>query len=96
MDINIFNEDGSIDREMLEIGARACHKESEDAEMEKALKLSEAGVTPEIEDHHSRHPFTGNVPVMSWYWRRPPRRKGQKGRFFLSTNQAFNALKKED
>ena len=30
-----------------------------------------------------------------WYWRRPPRRKGSKGRLFLSTNQAFNALRRE-
>jgi hypothetical protein len=30
-----------------------------------------------------------------WYWRRPARRKGSKGRLFLSTNQAFNALQRE-
>jgi len=29
------------------------------------------------------------------YWRRPPRRKNSKGMFFWSTNQAFNALKRE-
>lgn len=30
-----------------------------------------------------------------WYWRRPPRRKGSKGRLFLSTNQAYQALMRE-
>lgn len=95
MNINIFNKDGTIDREMLDIGAQALHKESNDAEMEKALELSAAGWTPEIEKQHTPHPFTGSVDVMSWYWRRPPRRQGAKGRRFLSTNQAWNALQRE-
>jgi len=30
-----------------------------------------------------------------WYWRRPSKVKGKKGRKFLSTNQAYNALMKE-
>lgn len=91
---SIFNDDGTIDREMLDIAARASHKESNEAEMEKALELSAAGWTPEIEKQHTPHPFTGNVDVMSWYWRRPARRKGSKGKKYLSTNQAWNALKK--
>ena len=92
--MNIFNEDGTIDRDKLNIGARALHKEINDREMEKALELSDAGWTPEIEEQHTPHPFTGNVDVASWYWRRPARRKGQKGRRYLSTNQAWNALKR--
>jgi hypothetical protein len=31
-----------------------------------------------------------------WHWRRPPRRKGSKGRRFMSTQQAYNALMKEN
>jgi len=27
-----------------------------------------------------------------WYWRRPSKRKGKKGRLYMSTNQAYNAL----
>ena len=27
-----------------------------------------------------------------WYWRSPPKRQGSKGRKYLSTQQAFNAL----
>jgi hypothetical protein len=92
--IQIFNEDGTIDMEKLKISAMALHKEANDAEMEKALELSAAGWTPEIEKHHTPHPYTGSVDVMSWYWRRPARRKGQKGRRYLSTNQAWNAYKK--
>ena len=33
--------------------------------------------------------------LWQWQWRRPPRRKGSKGRLFLSTNQAYNALMRE-
>jgi len=29
-----------------------------------------------------------------WYWRAPPKRKGSKGRKYLSTNQAHNALQR--
>lgn len=41
-------------------------------------------------------PALNDSEPWQWYWRRPPRRKGSKGRFFWSTNQAYNALKKED
>lgn len=30
-----------------------------------------------------------------WYWRRPPRGRAKKGRLFRSTNQAYNALMRE-
>ncbi len=90
----LFNADGSLDREMLEIAARCGHKESNAADMEKALELSAAGWSPEIEKQHTPHPFTGSVDVMSWYWRSPPKRQGWKGRRYLSTNQAWDALKK--
>lgn len=30
-----------------------------------------------------------------WYWRRPPRTRHRKGRFYCSTNQAYNALMRE-
>ncbi|MFK5923259.1 MAG: hypothetical protein QM496_13865 [Verrucomicrobiota bacterium] len=88
----ILNDDGTIDLEMLEIGARNSHKEANEKEMEKALELSSAGWTQE---QHVCHPFTKSVDVMSWYWRRPARRKGMKGRLFLSTNQAYNAMNRE-
>ena len=32
----------------------------------------------------------------SWFWRRPPRKKGSKGRRYLSTNQAWMALRREN
>jgi hypothetical protein len=94
-EFNIFNPDGTVDHEMLQIAARHYHKASNDAEMEKALVLSEAGWTPVLDEAHTPHPFTGSVDVMSWYWRRPPLGRKKVGRLFDSTNQAFNALKKE-
>jgi hypothetical protein len=33
--------------------------------------------------------------IMSWYWRRPPRRKGSRGKLYHSTDQAYNALMRE-
>lgn len=30
----------------------------------------------------------------AWRWRRPSRREGKPGRLFVSTGQAFNAMKK--
>jgi hypothetical protein len=39
-------------------------------------------------------PASSDPDVMSWYWRSPPKRKGSKGRFYASTNQAYNALMK--
>lgn len=29
-----------------------------------------------------------------WYWRAPPKRPGKPGRKYLSTNQAFNAMRR--
>lgn len=89
---NIFNADGTLDREMLNLAARQSHKESNDEEMEKALKLSSAGWTPFLHSGHTPHPFTGTVDVMSWFWRRPGKRHGKPGRVFRSTNQAYIAF----
>lgn len=94
-DPTIFNPDGSVDREMLDILSRKDFKESNDQEMERALELSAAGWQAELGSGHSKHPFDGQVSVMSWYWRRPPRRKGGKGRLFLSTGQAYNAMQRD-
>lgn len=61
---------------------------------QQALELWQAGWTSES----PREPtggFWGQVQVMSWYWRRPPRRKGKPGRKYLSTNQAYQALTRE-
>lgn len=51
------------------------------------LQLQQAGWTPEfVEQQHQP------TSVMSWYWRRPPRRKNSKGKVFLSTSQAWNRM----
>ena len=36
----------------------------------------------------------GTTEPWQWYWRSPPKRAGSKGRRYLSTSQAFNALKR--
>ena len=35
-----------------------------------------------------------NSDPMSWYWRSPPKGKRELGRKYLSTNQAWNAMRK--
>ncbi len=92
---SLYNADGSPDHEMLDLLARAGHIESAKRDMEMALTLTAAGWSAELTSAHLPHPFTGNVPVMSWFWRRPPRRPGKPGRRYLSTQQAFNAYSKE-
>lgn len=37
----------------------------------------------------------GDPEPSAWYWRRLPRRKGSKGMFFASTNQAYQAMMRE-
>ena len=91
----LYNPDGTIDREMLDLAARHYHQLSNQAEMQKALELSRAGWVAQLGPAHSPHPFTGAVDVMSWYWRRPSRSKGRNGRLFLSTGQAYNALARD-
>lgn len=63
-------------------------RESEKRHRVQVMALIAAGWTFELP--------AGNDPeLMSWYWRRPPRRPGRKGRFFWSTNQAHNAMMRE-
>lgn len=40
-------------------------------------------------------PASADPEPWQWYWRRPPKRKMGKGRFFASTNQAYQALQRE-
>lgn len=41
-------------------------------------------------------PNSIQTETWQYYWRRPPKKKGGTGRKYLSTNQAFNALQKEE
>ena len=60
---------------------------------QQALQLWQAGWTSEHEKPASDK-FWSQVQVMSWYWRAPSKRLGKLGRKYLSTNQAFNAMRK--
>ncbi len=72
----------------------------DDADMEQALELTSAGWTSEdpraVNSPHLPPPknIWEKTAVMSWYWRAPSKRKGKPGRKFLSTNQAWRAMKK--
>ena len=51
---------------------------------------------PEITNRKDGENFTRmDTEPWQWYWRAPAKRKGSKGRRYLSTNQAFNALNKQ-
>jgi hypothetical protein len=47
---------------------------------------------PEIVNRTERNPVLMDTEPWQWYWRSPPKRKGSKGRKYLSTQQAYNAL----
>lgn len=83
----IIRADGCIDHEELKIQGAKLHEEMNERDFKQAATLWKAGW--KAESHHE------GEDIMSYYWRRPPKRKGKKGRLFLSTNQAHNALKKE-
>ena len=76
-------------RGMLELAAKAGREASNARDMEQATVLWLDGWISELPD--SRYEYD----VMSWFWRRPARRKGKPGRKFLSTQQAYNAYKRE-
>lgn len=75
--------------------------DTDDRDMEQALALTDAGWTSEdpraINSPHLPAPKTiwEKTPVMSWYWRAPSKRAGKPGRRYLSTNQAFRAMQRE-
>lgn len=74
-------------REFLDLLAIAGMEERNTRDMDKAYELWFSGWTSE--------PQTPTSQVMSWYWRRPPRTKNRPGRRYLSTDQAYNAMKKQ-
>jgi hypothetical protein len=63
---------------------------------QQALELWQAGWTSESKTNPPKPGFWHQAQVMSWYWRRPPRRPGKPGRRYLSTNQAWTALQREE
>ena len=80
-------DDEGAESELFQLAIRASHCERNERDMEQAIELWLAGWKSEKPSENS--------DIMSWYWRRPARRKGSKGMMFLSTQQAFNAMKKE-
>lgn len=62
---------------------------------QQALDLWQAGWTSECEKPVSLD-FWAQKQVMAWYWRRPSKRPGKPGRKYLSTNQAWQAMKKAE
>lgn len=63
-------------------------------DFQQAMDLWAAGWKSELPRTPGEN-FWSQVQVMSYYWRRPSKRKGSKGRLFLSTNQAWQALRRE-
>ncbi len=90
-------------RSLLDLLAVAGREECDESEMGKAVELWLAGWTselpasyntPEAQERAKTDPWSA-CAVMSWYWRAPSKRPGKPGRRYLSTNQAFNAMKRE-
>lgn len=78
----------------LVILARHQERQIKDFENE-ALPLMLAGWTSEDPSpSNSKDPWR-QTQVMSLYWRAPSKRPGNPGRRYLSTTQAFNAMKRQ-
>jgi hypothetical protein len=73
-------------RALLDELAKSNQEESNQRELGSAIELWMAGWTHE--------PQTPNSPIMSWYWRAPAKGNRPKGRRFLSTQQAVNAMRR--
>jgi hypothetical protein len=73
---------------LCELSAMACRDRMNDRDMGLAAELWLKGWTSENPHGHPRD-------VFAWFWRRPPKRPGKLGRKYLSTQQAYNAMKKE-
>lgn len=80
-----MNADGTVDKQKLAIEGERMRREMNERDWQQAADLWAAGWTAET-------PHATQQDIMSYYWRRPGKRKGKKGRLFLSTNQAHNAL----
>lgn len=76
--------------------AQAHHKltlEQRERDMPQVNALLDAGWKFELPEIVNGWKRTSTEP-WQWYWRSPPKRRGSKGRRYMSTQQAFNALRK--
>ncbi len=73
---------------LLDFAANAGRDNRNIEDLNKAIELWTAGWKSEIPKEFK------NLDVMSWYWRRPPIGNRKTGKLFLSTDQAYSALKK--
>lgn len=66
-------------------------------EVDALLQAGWSFELPEVVNHNPpKHDWSHTFSEpWQWYWRSPPKRKGKKGRKYLSTTQAFNALNLE-
>jgi len=72
-------------KQVLSAGANAVKLEARNECMPQVDALMGAGWLFELPAIQDPEPW-------QWYWRRPSKVKGKKGRLFMSTNQAYNAL----
>ncbi len=85
-------------KRLLECLAVKGRMDRDDNDMEQALELTEAGWIVEESEYLMRTKpknIWEKPAVMSWKWRRPSLSSGKPGRLFLSTNQAWRAMKRE-
>lgn len=81
---------------LFSLYARASREMQDARDMEFALALYAEGWTSEVPPtfQTNSRDFWRQCPVMSLYWRAPSKRPGRPGRRYLSTNQAYNAMKR--
>lgn len=78
--------DAKVEESILETRRRSMH------EVDALLAADWKFELPEIVNRREGEPEHMGTEPWQWYWRSPPKRKNSKGRKYLSTTQAFNAL----
>lgn len=79
-------EDGG--KSLLHYQSEMVWMEMDERDLDLAMELWGNGWTSETPHKSQQH-------IFQWYWRRPSRRPGKPGRRFVSTTQAYNAMRKE-
>lgn len=73
---------------------KAGWEESNEKSLEQAHDLWQMGWTSEVPNPSNSKDFWRQCHTMSLYWRAPSKRPGKPGRRYLSTNQAWRAMKR--
>ncbi len=91
----LVNDDRGVTPLIDLLGLAHMQQRSREDFEQQAMPLMFAGWTSEIPNPSNRKDPWLQCQTMSLYWRAPSKRAGKPGRRYLSTQQAFNAMMRE-